>query len=122
MAHSPTMNAVLNILSLSVPLGQYSKRNLTTPLLLFYPKLFQDEFRYLLVTIEYEPFAHRGRPHSISYNAVKELFGSFSNLKFVAQLPAAPPLKPNWKENVFSMISGTYGIYFALVSSFFTVI
>eukprot|EP00088_Acartia_fossae_P043231 TRINITY_DN4551_c0_g1_i5.p1 TRINITY_DN4551_c0_g1~~TRINITY_DN4551_c0_g1_i5.p1 ORF type:complete len:450 (-),score=92.03 TRINITY_DN4551_c0_g1_i5:1172-2521(-) len=69
--------------------------------------LLQDEFRYLLVTIEYEPFAHRGRPHSISYNAVKELFGSFSNLKFVAQLPAAPPLKPNWKENVFSMISGT---------------
>jgi len=63
--------------------------------------LLKDEFRYLLVTIEYEPFAHRGRPHSISYNAVKELFGSFSNIKFVAQLP----LKPKWKENVFSMLS-----------------
>ena len=42
--------------------------------------------RYLLVTIEYEPFAHLGRPHSISYNAVKELFGSFSNVKFAAQV------------------------------------
>jgi hypothetical protein len=40
---------------------------------------FQDEFRYLLVTVEYEPFAHLGRPHSISYNAVKELFGKFFN-------------------------------------------
>jgi len=68
--------------------------------------LLKDEFRYLLVTIEYEPFAHLGRPHSISYNAVKELFGTFSNIKFVAQLPASPPLKAAWKENVFSMISG----------------
>jgi len=68
--------------------------------------LLKDEFRYLLVTIEYEPFAHLGRPHSISYNAVKELFGSFSNIKFVAQLPASPPLKEAWKENVFGMISG----------------
>ena len=47
---------------------------------------FKDDFRYLLVTIEYEPFAHRGRPHSISYNAVKELFGAFSNIKFVEQV------------------------------------
>jgi thiopurine S-methyltransferase len=69
--------------------------------------LVKDEFRYLLVTIEYEPFAHRGRPHSISYNAVKELFGSFSNIKFVAQVPASPPLKSTWKESVFSMVSGT---------------
>ena len=38
------------------------------------------------MTIEYEPFAHLGRPHSISYNAVKELFGSFSNVKFAAQV------------------------------------
>jgi len=68
--------------------------------------LLKDEFRYLLVTIEYEPFAHLGRPHSISYNAVKELFGTFSNIKFVAQLPASPPLKAAWKENVFGMISG----------------
>jgi len=68
--------------------------------------LLKDDFRYLLVTIEYEPFAHLGRPHSISYNAVKELFGSFSNIKFIAQLPASPPLKEAWKENVFSMISG----------------
>merc|ERR1719370_1296907 len=51
--------------------------------------LLADQFRYLLVTIEYEPFAHLGRPHSISYNAVKELFGSFSNVKFAAQLPAS---------------------------------
>ena len=48
--------------------------------------LLAEEFRYLLVTIEYEPFAHLGRPHSISYNAVKELFGSFSNVKFAAQV------------------------------------
>lgn len=69
--------------------------------------LLKDDFRYLLVTIEYEPFAHRGRPHSISYNAVKELFGAFSNIKFVEQVPASPPLKSTWKESVFSMISGT---------------
>ena len=37
--------------------------------------LLKEQFRYLLVTIEYEPFAHLGTPHSISYNAVKELFG-----------------------------------------------
>jgi len=68
--------------------------------------LLADEFRYLLVTIEYEPFAHLGRPHSISYNAVKELFGSFSNVKFIAQLPAQAPWKPEWKENVFAMVGG----------------
>jgi len=66
----------------------------------------EEEFRYLLVTIEYKAFEHRGRPHSISYNAVKELFGSFSNIKFVAQLPASAPLNPKWKESIFSMISG----------------
>lgn len=69
--------------------------------------LLADEFRYLLVTIEYEPFAHLGRPHSISYNAVKELFGSFSNVKFAAQLPASKPWKPEWKENVFAMYNGS---------------
>jgi len=68
--------------------------------------LLADEFRYLLVTIEYEPFAHLGRPHSISYNAVKELFGSFSNVKFIAQLPAQAPWKSEWKENVFAMVGG----------------
>jgi len=68
--------------------------------------LLKYDFRYLLVTVEYEPFAHLGRPHSISYNAVKELFGSFSNIKFTAQLPASAPLKSTWKENCFSMISG----------------
>jgi len=69
--------------------------------------LLADEFRYLLVTIEYEPFAHLGRPHSISYNAVKELFGSFSNVKFVAAQPAlSPPWKSEWKENVFAMHAG----------------
>jgi len=68
--------------------------------------LLADEFRYLLVTIEYEPFAHLGRPHSISYNAVKELFGSFSNVKFAAQLPASKPWKSEWKENVFAMYNG----------------
>ena len=47
--------------------------------------------RYLLVTIEYEPFAHLGRPHSISYNAVKELFGSFSNVKFAVQVDHITP-------------------------------
>ena len=58
----------------------------------FYPPLLWSHaphdkmVRYLLVTIEYEPFAHLGRPHSISYNAVKELFGSFSNVKFAAQV------------------------------------
>ena len=35
--------------------------------------------------------------------------GTFSNIKFVAQLPASPPLKAAWKENVFSMISGMQG-------------
>jgi hypothetical protein len=69
--------------------------------------LLADEFRYLLVTIEYEPFAHLGRPHSISYNAVKELFGSFSNVKFAAQLPASSPWKPEWKENIFAMYNGS---------------
>lgn len=69
--------------------------------------LLADEFRYLLVTIEYEPFAHLGRPHSISYNAVKELFGSFSNVKFAAQLPASKPWNPEWKENVFAMYNGS---------------
>jgi len=69
--------------------------------------LLAEEFRYLLVTIEYEPFAHLGRPHSISYNAVKELFGSFSNVKFVAAQPAlSPPWKSEWKENVFAMQAG----------------
>jgi len=68
--------------------------------------LLADDFRYLLVTIEYEPFAHLGRPHSISYNAVKELFGSFSNVKFIAQLPAQAPWKSEWKENVFAMVGG----------------
>jgi len=68
--------------------------------------LLSDEFQYLLVTIEYEPFAHLGRPHSISYNAVKELYGSFSNVKFIAQVPAAAPLKSEWKENVFWMCGG----------------
>jgi len=69
--------------------------------------LMADEFRYLLVTIEYEPFAHLGRPHSISYNAVKELFGSFSNVKFVAAQPAlSPPWKSEWRENVFAMHAG----------------
>lgn len=68
--------------------------------------LLADEFRYLLVTIEYEPFAHLGRPHSISYNAVKELFGTFSNVKFIAQLPAQAPWKSEWKENVFAMVGG----------------
>lgn len=68
--------------------------------------LLADHFQYLLVTIEYEPFAHLGRPHSISYNAVKELYGSFSNVKFVAQVPAAAPLKSDWKENVFWMCGG----------------
>ena len=43
--------------------------------------IFQDDFRYLLVTIEYEPFAHLGRPHSISYNAVKELFGKLKRIQ-----------------------------------------
>lgn len=69
--------------------------------------LLAEEFRYLLVTIEYEPFAHLGRPHSISYNAVKELFGSFSNVKFAAQLPASKPWKSEWKENVFAMYNGS---------------
>jgi len=69
--------------------------------------LLAEEFRYLLVTIEYEPFAHLGRPHSISYNAVKELFGSFSNVKFAAQLPASKPWKCEWKENVFAMYNGS---------------
>ena len=68
--------------------------------------LLADHFQYLLVTIEYEPFAHLGRPHSISYNAVKELFGSFSNVKFIGQVPAAAPLKSDWKENVFWMAGG----------------
>ena len=68
--------------------------------------LLADTFKYLLVTIEYEPFAHLGRPHSISYNAVKELFGAFSNVKFIAQVPAAAPLKAEWKENVFWMSGG----------------
>jgi len=68
--------------------------------------LLADTFKYLLVTIEYEPFSHLGRPHSISYNAVKELYGAFSNVKFIAQVPAAAPLKPEWKENVFWMSSG----------------
>lgn len=68
--------------------------------------LLADHFQYLLVTIEYEPFAHLGRPHSISYNAVKELYGAFSNVKFVAQVPAAAPLKSDWKENVFWMCGG----------------
>jgi len=69
--------------------------------------LLAEDFRYLLVTIEYEPFAHLGRPHSISYNAVKELFGSFSNVKFVAAQPAlSPPWKSEWRENVFAMHAG----------------
>ena len=68
--------------------------------------LLADTFKYLLVTIEYEPFSHLGRPHSISYNAVKELYGAFSNVKFIAQVPAAAPLKTEWKENVFWMSSG----------------
>jgi len=68
--------------------------------------ILSDEFKYLLVTIEYEPFAHLGRPHSISYNAVKELYGSFANVKFIGQLPAAAPLKSDWRENVFWMSGG----------------
>jgi len=68
--------------------------------------LIADTFKYLLVTIEYEPFSHLGRPHSISYNAVKELYGAFSNVKFIAQVPAAAPLKADWKENVFWMCGG----------------
>merc|ERR1712079_910197 len=68
--------------------------------------LLSEQFKYLLVTIEYEPFAHLGRPHSISYNAVKELFGGFSNVKFIAQVPAAAPLKSDWKENVFWLSGG----------------
>merc|ERR1719427_455302 len=68
--------------------------------------LLADDFRYLLVTIESEPFAHLGTPHSISYNAVKELFGSFSNIKYVAKLPASPPCKPEWFENVFAIQCG----------------
>lgn len=69
--------------------------------------LMADEFRYLLVTIEYEPFAHLGRPHSISYNAVKELFGSFAAVKFVSAQPAlSPPWKKEWRENVFAMHAG----------------
>ena len=72
----------------------------------YFRSLLADEFRYLLVTIEYEPFAHLGRPHSISYNAVKELFGTFSNVKFIAQLPAQAPWKSEWKENVFAMVGG----------------
>jgi len=69
--------------------------------------LMADEFRYLLVTIEYEPFAHLGRPHSISYNAVKELFGSFANVKFVSAQPAlSPPWKKEWRENVFALYAG----------------
>lgn len=68
--------------------------------------LLKDQFRYLLVTVEYEPFAHLGTPHSISYNAVKELFGSFSSVKYIAKLPAAPPLKPEWFEDVFAIQCG----------------
>jgi len=68
--------------------------------------LLKEQFRYLLVTIEYEPFAHLGTPHSISYNAVKELFGSFSSIKYVAKLPASPPCKPEWFENVFAIQCG----------------
>jgi len=32
--------------------------------------------------------------------------GSFSNIKFVAKLPANPPLKETWKESVFSLTAG----------------
>ena len=46
------------------------------------------------------------RPHSISYNAVKELYGSFANVKFIGALPAAAPLKSDWRENVFWMSGG----------------
>ena len=74
--------------------------------ILCFRSILSDDFQYLLVTIEYEPFAHLGRPHSISYNAVKELFGGFSNVKFIAQVPAAAPLKSDWKENVFWMSGG----------------
>jgi len=68
--------------------------------------LLKDQFRYLLITIEYEPFAHLGTPHSISYNAVKELFGSFASVKYIAKLPATPPSKPEWYENVFAIECG----------------
>ena len=46
------------------------------------------------------------RPHSISYNAVKELYGNFANVKFIGALPAAAPLKSDWRENVFWMSGG----------------
>ena len=82
-----------------------SSRRLCLHLVCF-RSILSDDFQYLLVTIEYEPFAHLGRPHSISYNAVKELFGGFSNVKFIAQVPAAAPLKSDWKENVFWMSGG----------------
>ena len=75
--------------------------------------------RYLLVTIEYEPFAHLGRPHSISYNAVKELFGSFSNVKFAAQvwhscLHIIEICSPSWRNVV---TNGTNKSAFLLASS-----
>jgi hypothetical protein len=34
------------------------------------------------------------------------LSGSFSNIKFIAKLPANPPLKDTWKESVFSLTAG----------------